>query len=461
MRISVTTADAAWQFLAAGRFADASELARAILKREPDNVAALACAAMAEWELGRPVEDAIAMLKRALDLAPRNGALWHNLATLEAASGRIDSACTAFGTALDINPSDTRAFFGLAQNRRAGHDDRHLHDMLALYASGTLSRADLEFLCFGLAKIYADLGNASRAMHFCIEANWVAGRTWDGQGERMRLNTIRSMAEGGAFSRGRNSPPGPVPVFIVGMPRSGTTLVEAMLARHPNVHALGETTHIFALDRDLTGHDPGKIPGLDRDRARAAAEATLRSMRREGTAQTRIVTDKTPENAFRIGLIARLFPTARIIHVRRNPLDCGLSNLMTRFTHGQGFSFRQAELGERIRQTAEVMSIWRRLGLLPILDVSYELLVADPEAQARRMTDFLDLDWDAACLSPEQAQRHVKTASQFQVRQKIHSSSVGRHLPYREWLGPLIEALGGDDWIDAELADQMRAGVAS
>lgn len=461
MRISVTTAEAAWQFLAAGQFADASKLAHSILAREPENVAALSCAAMADWELGRPVNEAISALQRAVDLAPNNSALWHNLATLHASTGDMAAACAGFEAALAINPSDTKALFSLVHNRRTQPDDPHLQDMLALYSSGALDRADLEFLCFALAKVYSDLGNPSRAMHFCIEANWLAGRPWDRQGERMRLNAIRAVAERGEFARGKSGFPGPAPVFILGMPRSGTTLVEAMLSRHPLVHALGETTHIFDLDQRLTGQNPGRLPGLDRDRARAAAEATFKTMRLNCPSTARILTDKTPENAFRVGLIAKLFPNARIIHVRRNPLDCGLSNLMTRFTAGQGFSFRQADLGERIRQTAEVMSIWRRLQLLPILDVSYDLLVADPEAQARRLIDFVGLDWDTSCLTPEQASGHVRTASQFQVRQKIHSDSVGRHLAYREWLGPLINALGGQDWIDAEIADQQRAGAAS
>ena len=459
MRISVTTADTAWQFLAASRFAEASELARSILGREPDNVAALACAAMADWELGRPVVASISLLERAVALAPTNAPLWHNLATLQASRGDMDAACTGFERALDINPADTRAFFSLAQNRRFGPGDPRLQHMLGLYSAGTLDRGALEFLCFGLAKVYADLGNISRSMHFCIEANWLAGRGWDSQRERLRLQAIRDMAEHGDFARGPSRQPGPAPVFIVGMPRSGTTLVEAMLSRHPDVHAMGETKHIFDLDRQLIGHNQSRLPELDRDKARAAAETTLKAMRHGSPPHARIVTDKTPKNAFHIGLIARLFPGARIIHVRRHPLDCGLSNLMTRFTGGQGFSFRQNDLGERIRQTAEVMTIWRRLDLLPILDVSYDLLVADPEVQGRRMIDFLGLGWDASCLSPEQASGQVRTASQFQVRQKIHRGSVGRHLPYREWLDPLVEALGGDAWIEAEVADQVRAGT--
>jgi hypothetical protein len=178
-------------------------------------------------------------------------------------------------------------------------------------------------------------------------------------------------------------------------------------------------------------------------------------MRADAPPAIRILTDKTPDNAFRLGLIALLFPHARVIHMRRHPLDTGLSNLFTRFTAGQGFSFHQAALGERIRQTAQVMTAWKSVLPLPILDISYERLVAEPEAQSRRLIDFAGLDWDPACLTPERAQRQVQTASQWQVRQKIHTDSVGRFRGYEEWLAPMIEAMGGRDRIDAEFANQL------
>lgn len=457
MRTTVSTVEAAWQLFAAGHFADASDIAHNALLHDPDNAAALTCAAVADWEMGRDITASLAMIQRATRLAPDNAAVWHNLATLHASRGDIDGACAGFEQALRINPEDTRAFFGLAQNRRFTEETPLVQHMLQLYGSGLLDRAALEFLCFGLAKVYADLGNPSRAIHFCIEANWLAHRPFDMEAERRRLASIRDLAASGTFARGRNSIPGPAPIFIVGMPRSGTTLVEAILARHPSVHVLGETNRMADLDRTLTGDDPAGLAAVPRDRRRAAAEAALREMRAGAAPDTRYVADKTPDNAFRIATIAALFPQARIIHMRRHPLDCGLSNLFTRFTSGQGFSFRQPDLGERIRQTAEVMTIWKEADLLPILDVSYERLVAEPEAQARRLIDFLDLPWNDACLAPEQARHHVRTASQFQVRQKVNNRSVGRHAQYREWLAPLVEALGGDTWIEAEYADQHHS----
>lgn len=457
MELTVNAVDVAWRLFGAGRFEEASESAHAVVKTDPDNVSALCCAAVADWEAGRNIEASLSKLRRAAELAPRNSAVWHNLATLEASNGDMDAAAAGFLQALEINPADTRAFFSLTQNQRIAEETPLVQRMLNLYGSGSLDRAALEFLCFGLAKAYADLGVPSRAMHFCIEANWLADRPWDRAREEAKLDAIRHFVARGGFTRGKRSPVGPAPMFIVGMPRSGTTLVEAILSRHPAVHAIGETTFMSILDRQLTGDDPRRLPGLLADKVRVAGEQTLKQMQQGAQAGARYIADKTPENAFRVALIAAIFPNAHIIHVRRHPLDCGLSNLFTRFNAGQGFAFRQTDLGKRILQTAEVMKLWRQADLLPILDVSYEQLVADPRGQAGRMLDFLDLPWDENCLTPEQAKHSVRTASQYQVRQKINSGSVGRHEAYREWLGPLIETLGGNDWIEAEFLDQQLA----
>ena len=458
MTLALTSVDSAWHLLSAGRFDDAAKLARKLLTVEPDNPSTLCCAAMAEWELGYPVDGSIALLEQAVRLAPRNAAIRHNLATLQASMGDMPAARASFEAALDIRPDDTMAFFGLAQNCRFTEENDIVRSMLSLYGSGMLNRQGLEFVCFGLAKVYADLGLRARAMHFCLEANWLAERTFNRDGERRRLQILTDQAEAGTIPIARGQQPGAAPVFIVGMPRSGTTLVEAILSRHSQIQANGETELLSDLEHDLMRGDATRLSGLSRDQLRARSETALRTMRDGAAADIRVVTDKTPDNAFRVGLIAALFPQARIIHVRRHPLDCGLSNLFTRFTAGQGFAFRQVDLGERIRHTADIMATWKRTLPLPILDLSYEMLVAEPEAQSRRLIDFVGLDWDEACLSPELARRQMQTASQWQVRQKIYTNSVGRFQGYEEWLEPLTAAMGGADWIAAEVEDQLRAG---
>jgi len=444
--------------LSVRRFDDAALIARQILTNDAENPSAMVCAAMAEWELGHPVQECLALLQHAVELAPNAASYWHNLATLQASSGDMAGARDSFAAALRIRPDDTMAFYALTQNQRFTAEDDIVRDMLALYGTGMLNRHALEFLCFGLAKVYADLGNHARAMHFCIEANWLADRRYDSGAERARMQALTALAETGAMPQARGNQPGAAPIFIVGMPRSGTTLAEAILSRHPAVFALGETAIMGSLEQALLRGNPAQLAELGRDKLRASAEQTLRTMRANAPQGTKVLTDKTPDNAFRVGLIAALFPNARIIHMRRHPLDCGLSNLFTRFTAGHGFAFRQTDLGERIRQTADIMALWKRTLKLPILDLSYEMLVADPEGQSRRLIDFVGLDWDDACLTPERDSRQIHTASQWQVRQKIYSSSVGKFEGYKEWLGPLVSAMGGQDWIDSEVEDLLHSG---
>src|SRR6185312_10489048 len=211
------------------------------------------------------------------------------------------------------------------------------------------------------------------------------------------------------------------PLFIVGMPRSGTTLVESILARHPDVVALGESSAMLDLEATAYGRpNPSRrsisrhelMLDLDRDWLKARAEEWGRHVASQARRPFTIVTDKLPENAVRLGLIKRLLPKARVIHVRRHPLDTGVSNFFQRFSSGQGFSTRLDWIGIRTRQVADSMAIWKGALDLPILDVSYEKLVADPEPEARRLVAFADLDWTDACLTPEKATSSVRTASQ-------------------------------------------------
>jgi hypothetical protein len=147
-----------------------------------------------------------------------------------------------------------------------------------------------------------------------------------------------------------------------------------------------------------------------------------------------------------------------VVHVRRHPLDTGISNFFQRFSHGQGFSTRLDWTGTRIRQIADTMALWKRALDLPVLDLSYEQLVLHPEEQSRRLVAFAGLDWTDACLEPQNLERSVLTASPWQVRQPIYRGSVERWRRYEPWLGPMIAAMGGQDWVDREVAAMSGEG---
>lgn len=239
------------------------------------------------------------------------------------------------------------------------------------------------------------------------------------------------------------------PIFIVGMPRSGTSLVEQVLAAHPAVHGGGELDFMFHLWQGTiamlgaaTSEYPNCLDRLTTEQADGLAQCydePLAGLCRESLRTT----DKVPLNFLHLGLIALLLPEARVIHCQRDPHDTCLSCYMTAFRVGHDFKFHLAHLGRFYRQYARLMNHWHQVLDLPILDVKYEQLASDPEPVCRRIVEFAGLDWDERCLRSHQVRRGVTTSSVQQVRQPIYRSSVARWRKYERHLQPLIEALAG------------------
>ncbi|MEO8757437.1 MAG: sulfotransferase [Devosia sp.] len=462
MQPALPELDRAWALLGQQRFAEAVQQSAAVLARFPGNVSALACHAMANWKNEGDIALSISEMRRAVQAAPDVASIRHNLATLLASVGDADAAAAEFREALRIKPDDTLAFYGLTQNFKFREETDLVRAMAVLDANPALDVNRREFLNYGLAKAYDDLNLPDRAMPHAIEANRLGARPFEIAREASAVEELKELAELDAFRRARDSGhPTTAPLFIVGMPRSGTTLVEAILARHPDVLALGESLIIPEIEAaayarlNPSSRSIGRnvlMLDLDRDWVKAKAEAWMSFVTSRAKGPIGIVTDKLPENAVRLGLIARLFPKARVIHVRRHPLDTGVSNFFQRFSAGQGFSTRLDWIGSRTRQVADSMVIWKRALDLNILDVGYENLTADPEGQSRRIIAFAGLDWTPDVLEPEKAQRSVLTASQWQVRQPIYRGSVDRFKRYEPWLGSMIAAMGGTAWIDREVA---------
>ena len=238
------------------------------------------------------------------------------------------------------------------------------------------------------------------------------------------------------------------PVFIVGMPRSGTSLVEQILASHPAVYGAGELDFIHhvwvgTLEMLRSNFDqyPKCLDKLTTEQVEGMADVYLAPLVAMKPDATRI-TDKMPLNFLHLGLIASLFPSARIIHCMRDPMDTCLSCFMTHFNYPQPFKHDLAHLGHFYRLYEKLMAHWKGVIDLPMLEVSYEEVVANPEAQSRRMVEFLDLTWDDRCLTFHQTKRPCATASVMQVREPVYNTSVGRWRHYERHLGRLESALG-------------------
>lgn len=308
-------------------------------------------------------------------------------------------------------------------------------------------------LHFSLGKVRDDLGEYTRAFEHYLEANRLkrAGIEYD-EARQARFfrdfirycnaEFLRAHAGTGAASE--------LPVFIVGMSRSGTTLVEQILGSHPEVHGAGELHFLrrcLRVELGPTDSDdelPARLASLDAAGLRRVGERYAAALAELAPAARRI-TDKLPGNMALVGLIHLTLPRARIIHCVREPLDTCVSCFSKLFTTGHAFSYDLRELGRFYRLYQELMHHWQTvLPLGRMLEVRYEDVVADMEGQARRLLEFCGLPWNAACLRFHENRRTVRTASLAQVRQPIYSGSVGRWRRYEKYLAPLQEALAGD-----------------
>ena len=239
------------------------------------------------------------------------------------------------------------------------------------------------------------------------------------------------------------------PIFVLGMPRSGTTLVEQILGHHPSVHAGGELRVASAGHPRSAGADWAEEPyphcfddlSVERGANRAAAQylATIDAL--DGGAGT-YVTDKQPLNFLLLAVIELLFPRSRVIHCVRGALDTCLSCYMTNFDVPNAYKFDLSHLGAYYREYRRLMDHWKRVLPIPILDVRYEDLVLDTRGQVKRMLEFLELPWDEACMRYYEGGRPARTASVDQVRRRIYTGSIGRWKHYEKHLVPLIAALG-------------------
>jgi len=284
-------------------------------------------------------------------------------------------------------------------------------------------------LGFALGKALDDLDDPEAAIAAFDAANEIRAQLMPFDARAFAAD-VRRIIHG--FSGRLAAPGGGRAVFILGMPRSGTTLVEQIVSSHPRVAAGGEMAF---WGKAGTRWAAGEVPDLAE--LRRANEAALAQV----SADAARVTDKNPFNFAWIGLICRALPDATIIHCRRDARDIGLSAYMTLFSSGNGWAARREDLLAMITGYRRLMAHWR--SLLPagqMLEIDYETLVVEPEATARRMIAHCGLDWDPACLAPELNRRPVHTASMHQAREPVHAGSVGKWRRYAPWLGALAAA---------------------
>jgi tetratricopeptide (TPR) repeat protein len=433
------------------RFDEAAEALNSALAINPNNHDAINQMGRVAFEKG-DLEGSLLHCRRALHLKPDLADAYNNMGNALKELGRLKEAHEAYLEALRLDPSITGVYVNLADSKSFTPGDPHLAAMEALAAKpGGLSTTDRLQLDFALAKAYADLKDHARSFKHLLAGNAAKRATlkFDETAALAFFDRIKEVftpalieAKSGAGNLS------PMPIFVIGMPRSGTTLVEQILASHPMVHGAGELktlNDVVNTLQDGAGNPlafPEIVPALDGDALRQIGARYLAEVRKLAPNGER-VTDKMPSNYYFAGLIHLALPNAKIVHCVRDSVDTCVSCFSKLFTGEQIHTYDLAELGRYYKRYEQLMAHWRRV--LPnerMLDVQYEEVVADLETQARRILEHCGLPWNERCLSFHRTDRPVRTASATQVRQPIYNSAVGRWKVYEKDLGPLLAALG-------------------
>jgi tetratricopeptide (TPR) repeat protein len=439
--------------IARGRFAEAGRHFRAALALDTTLAEARSGLGLALEGQGQ-FDEAENCFLDALSSNPSLTAPLIALAKLQADRGDFEESCRSARQALTRCPNLAEAYWRLAMNLKAALPDSDIRAIERLRDHKYVSHGLRAGLGFALGAVFDARGLYDQAAEHFAAANAVKaavkvakGQSFDPDQYSVSIDRIITTFTPVLLVRCRGwGDPDPRPVFVVGLPRSGTTLVEQILSSHSQVHGAGElrdALNLFNALPELTGR-----PGIDAfeaastlgpDSARAVARRYIAALDRLAPSTAQCVVDKMPDNFLMLGLIAMLWPEARVIVCRRDLRDIALSCWQTPFSTNP-WTNQWEHIARRFADHQRLLAHWNRAKPVAWLDVSYEELVRDVEGHARRMIAFLGLEWEPGCLEFHKTQRVVRTASQVQVREPIHTHSVGRWQRYESTLQPLIEA---------------------
>jgi tetratricopeptide (TPR) repeat protein len=435
------------------KFFEAWEAASELRRRMPGNLAAELAYANQCAAIGR-YDEALEVLDPLIKQSPQP---WHvqmlrghALKTV----GRQDEAIAAYRAAYEGRADFGDAWWSLANMKTFRFDDEQIDRMRSLIEAGGLTPADEIHLRFALGKALEDREAWEESFRNYDRGNAIKRDRIDYSADRMRADFERqkrfftheradALLDGGFDA--------PDPIFIVGLPRAGSTLVEQILASHPAIDGTLELPNILAMAHRLNGRRrrdeepryPGILAELSAEDRRKLGEQFIEDTRvhREDAP---LFLDKMPNNFRHLGLIFSILPRARVIDARRSAMGCCFSGFKQLFAEGQEFSYSQSDIGRYYRDYVDLMNHWHQVYPGRILQVDYEDVVSDLESQVRRLLDYLELPFDPACVEFHRTERSVRTASSEQVRQPIYRSGVEQWRHYDPWLDELRNALGPD-----------------
>lgn len=390
------------------------------------------------------IEGAMAKYQELIDANEDLAEAHSGMGAVHLGAGRIKEATNSFQAAVDIKPTLGYAQIFLAEVKGADYEEEDIAELRELLTNRTLLDSDRLLIHFALGEIADQQKNYDTAFADFDAGNQLRkdklvrrGKAFDGDEFDKRVDAIIATYTSELLEKRKAvGDPTEQPVFIVGMPRTGTTLIEQILSCHPLVAGKGETDLIKQLcaeDEDIAVCEDELVGEI--------ADVYL-SRLKEGAGDASRIIDKMPLNFLYLGQIQIMFPGARIIHCTRDPLDTGLSCYQKFFSGPYAWACDLGDIGRFQKAEERLMAYWRETLSLPVLEISYEDIIAKQKEISKKAVEFLGLKWDPACLDFDKSDRKVTTASNWQVRKPIYKSSIGRAGVYDKFLGPLKAGLG-------------------
>jgi len=434
------------------RFKDAIVMLDKLLEIEPTNGVWLTMKAANLVEINEH-QQALEIFESIIEKFPSHPQVHMSYGHALRAVGRAEESIAAYEKCIAQGTGLGEAFWSLANLKTYRFSEDKIAQMEAILRDKSCDYRDYYHLLFALGKAREDRKEYQLAMAAYAKGNQVRGKSVPWSADRFHQDTqkIKSFFNEDFFSKNQSMGcQANDPIFIVGLPRAGSTLIEQILSSHSEVEGTAELADIIALARKIDGrahrHDPGLYPAalaqMNAAQFTEMGQSYLDSTAVQRVSDTPRFLDKMPNNFSHVGLINLILPNAKIIDARRHPMDCCFSGYKQLFASGQGFTYGQERIGRYYRDYVEIMDHWDNVLPGRVLRVHYEAMVEDTENQVRRLLDYCQLPFEEQCLKFYENKRTIRTASSEQVRQPIYRSGMNQWQPFEQWLAPLRDALG-------------------
>ena len=425
-----------------GRAAEALPLLDQLFDADGEEIGNLNLKAATVARLG-DFEESIKLYESVLERAPNQPRVWLSYGHMLKTIGRLPEGIDAYRRAIDLNPHLGEAWFSLANLKTVRFDAADVDVMRAALEKADLSDEDRFHIDFALGKALHDTGQTDRAFAHFASGNALRRklRPFNRADIRRKVDKSIGTFTSNELAERTGGCPARDPIFVVGMPRAGSTLVEQILSSHSLVEGTSELPDMPALARREPGY-PERILSLSANERTELGEEYLRRTSVQRRTQRPYFIDKLPNNWLYVPFIQLILPNAKIIDARRHPLGCCFSNFRQHFAHGQDFAYDLTDLGSYYADYVRLMAHVDQTTPGKVHRVIYERMVDDTETEVRAMLEYCGLEFEPACLAFHETKRAVRTPSSEQVRRPIYRDATEEWLPYEGHLGPLKDALG-------------------